>query len=184
MCVDFFKMHSIPRYDPQAEKFVRFFERCSQWNPVLASDALQTGGALPVFYGRRRFPAQQQYGVGLLDWLKRIAGYALPVALSGASTFLGQARAAQAEGKSLGEAAKAALAPAAEAAMSETATQIAKARKPKQEGTGRKRRKKTTIRPQQQQLLQPTVVPSKAARAGLHVYKSAAPAGPSVKYNF
>jgi hypothetical protein len=179
----------LSRYDPTAERFVRFFERCNRWSPALSSDVLQTGGALPVFVGRRRYP--QQVGAGFLDWLKRIAGWALPVALSGASTFLGQAREAQAQGRSLGEAAKTALGPAAQAAIGEAATQLSKARAAKkgdaaaaaaaseQKGSGRRKRAKPKKRAPSVEFVAP-----KAARVGAHVYKSAPAAGPSVKYNF
>jgi hypothetical protein len=181
----------LSRYDPAAERFVRFFERCNRWSPALSSDVLQTGGALPVFVGRRRYP--QQVGVGFLDWLKRIAGWALPVALSGASTFLGQTREAQAQGRSLGEAAKTAIGPAAQAALGEAATQIRKARTPRQQrkegdeeqkGSGRKGRKRSKSKRRADASSLGVFVAPKAARVGAHVYKSAPPAGPSIKYNF
>jgi hypothetical protein len=128
-----------------------------------------------VFVGRRRYP--QQYGMGFMDWLRRLAGWALPVALSGASTFLGQTRAAQAEGKTLSEAAKSALAPTAQAVLGETATQISKAKQQRGGGPKRRKRRGSAVR---------FVLPgrAKAPRLPAHAYKSSPPAGPSVKYNF
>jgi hypothetical protein len=176
-------MNRLKQYDPQADKFVRFFQRCSQRSPQLSGD-IQYGGALPVFIGRRRFP---QHGGGFLDVLRRVASWVLPVALTGASTFLRQTQQAQTEGKSIGEAAKAALRPAAEAALGETVGQLRRSRrtraqdqpgpapKPAQDGSGpRKRRASRRARTGQ----------AKVARVPVHVYKSAPPAGPSIKYNF
>jgi hypothetical protein len=167
-------MSRFSRNDPQADRFVAIFQRSARWDPVLA-DQVQLGGALPVFIGRRRYP---QYGEGFLDVLRRVAKFVMPIALSGASKFLGETQRATEEGASIGDAAKAALRPAAQAAVGKTVGQVYKALKRKstepQKGGGRRRRKGKKAR---------GLLPN-PARVAAHVYKSAAPAGPTTKYNF
>ena len=78
--------------DPQTALYLRYYTQ-------------QAGGTLPAYSGARR----GQYGAGLGDILRGIFRAVFPIAIRGASTFLGETLKARDEGSNWKNAALAAL---------------------------------------------------------------------------
>lgn len=117
--------------DPLTESYQRLFTQ-------------RGGDLLPVFRGSRYY----HHGSGFGDILRGIFRFILPVAIKGASTFLGETSRAHDLGVPMKEALKAAIKPTLGAAATEAVTQFAKKQESQpihlvnQKGQGKKRKKK------------------------------------------
>ena len=109
--------------DPQTALYLRYYTQ-------------QAGGNLPAFSGARR----GQYGAGLGDILRGIFRAVFPIAIRGASTFLGETLKARDEGSNWKNAALAALPGTAHNIAADAAEKL-KSSATQQTGGRRRRRK-------------------------------------------